>query len=129
VIDYCRRNGITVVNDGIAHYQREFPEQRAVAKEYFVDFIAGYGIDYHSPIYDFAQSAEDVKYRLLQLGLSTKSLEGISIFADSFSTPSDETILAYLQEKEPLCRDVIDFLSGHSFTRASAVDYLAVAPA
>lgn len=121
MIDYCQRNGITVVNDGIAHYQREFPEQRMVAKEYFVDFIAGYGIDYRSPIYHFATSVDEVKYRLLQLGLSTKSLEGVSIFADSFTTPSDDTILAYLREKEPLCRDIIDFLSGQALVTTPRV--------
>lgn len=114
VIDYCRRNGISVVNDGIAHYQREFPEQRMVAKEYFVGFLREYGLTYNSPIYEIARSAEDVKYRLLQLGLSTKSLEGISIFADSFTTPSDETILSYLLRKEPLCRSILEFLSGGS---------------
>lgn len=95
VINYCQRNGIKIINDGIASYQSEFPEQRMVAKEYFIDFMKEYGVTYCSPIYDFAKSADDVKYRLLQLGISTKSLEGISIFADSFSTSSDETILSY----------------------------------
>lgn len=47
---------------------------------------------YQSPVYEFAQLADDVKYLLLQLGISTKSLEGISIFADSFTTPSDDVI-------------------------------------
>lgn len=112
VINYCQRNGIEIINDGIAHYQNEFPEQRMVAKEYFVEFMRGYGISYRSPIYDFAKSVDDVKYRLLQLGVSTKSLEGISIFADSFSTPSDETILSYLERKEEISRDIIDLLIG-----------------
>ncbi|MDO5641689.1 MAG: hypothetical protein Q4G26_04780 [Paracoccus sp. (in: a-proteobacteria)] len=74
--------------------------------------LGPYGITYNSPIYDFAQSVDDVKYRLLQIGVSTNSLEGISIFADSFSVPSDETILGYLGRKEALCRDIISFLSG-----------------
>jgi predicted subunit of tRNA(5-methylaminomethyl-2-thiouridylate) methyltransferase len=115
VINYCRRHGIKTVNDGIARYQMEFPEQRLVAKEYFVKFMQQYGIEYNSPIYEFAKSSDDVKYRLLQLGLSTKSLEGVSIFGDSFTVPSDETILAYLIEKEPLSRDIIQFLSGEGF--------------
>ena len=34
----------------------------------------------------------------MQLGLSTKSLEGVSIFSDSFTTPSDEAILEYLNK-------------------------------
>lgn len=112
VIDYCKRMGIDTINDGITLYQKEFPEQRMVAREYFVEFMAGYQITYNSPIYEFAQSSGDVKYRLLQIGISTKSLEGISIFADSFSVPSDETILAYLKDKEELGRDIIRFLSG-----------------
>lgn len=111
-IDYCKRNGITVVNDGIAAYQREFPEQCSVAKEYFVKFMKRYSIDYESPIYDWAQSSEDVKYRLLQLGLSTKSLEGLSVFADSFTTPSDDVIVSYLNDKESKAVDIIDFLQG-----------------
>lgn len=114
VINYCQRNGINIINDGIASYQKEFPEQRMVAKEYFVEFMRGYGITYRSPIYDFAKSVDDVKYRLLQIGVSTKSLEGISIFADSFSTPSDETILSYLEKKEEICRDIIELLIGRA---------------
>ncbi|MBD2810863.1 hypothetical protein ID853_08215 [Xenorhabdus sp. Vera] len=112
VIDYCMRNGIKIINDGITHYQKDFPEQRLIAKEYFVEFMKEYGIEYNSPIYEFATSQEDVKYRLLQAGISTKSLEGISIFADSFTTPSDETILNYLNRKEAKCRDIIEFLTG-----------------
>ncbi|MER5931766.1 hypothetical protein [Streptomyces sp. NPDC002054] len=133
VIDYCRRNGIRVVNDGIAAYQQEFPEQRPVAKEYFVNFLNEYGLEYNSPVYEFAQSQDDVKYRLLQLGLSTKSLEGVSIFGDSFSTPSDDTILNYLKEKEALSRDIIDFFSGSALTvsasASASVGELAAVPA
>lgn len=112
LVDFCRRNDITVVNDGITNYQKEFPEQRLVAKEFFVKMMEKFDIQYHSPIYEFAQSADDVKYKLLQLGISTKSLEGVSIFGDSFTTPSDEVILGYLQEKTPLALNIIDFLSG-----------------
>jgi predicted subunit of tRNA(5-methylaminomethyl-2-thiouridylate) methyltransferase len=112
VLDYCMRNDMATINDGIAFYQREFPEQRMIAKEYFVEFMSDFGITYHSPIYEFAKSADDVKYRLLQIGVSTKSLEGISIFADSFSVPSDEIILSYLRRKEPICRDIVAFLRG-----------------
>lgn len=112
IIDYCKRNNITIINDGITHYQKEFPEQRLIAKEYFVDFMSSYGIKYESPIYDFAKSQDDVKYRLLQAGVSTKSLEGLSVFADSFTTASDETILNYLKRKEHKARNIISFLTG-----------------
>lgn len=113
---------INTINDGIAYYQREFPEQRQVAKDYFVEFLKGYGITYNSPIYEFAKSADDVKYRLLQLGVSTKSLEGISIFADSFTEPSDQIILDYLHAKENLSRDIIEFLSGEGTRLSSSVN-------
>lgn len=113
VIDYCQRNNIKVINDGIVEYQREFPEQRMVAKEYFVDYMHSFGITYNSPIYHMAQSQDEVKYRLLQLGLSTKSLEGVSIFGDSASVASDDTIIAYLKDKESLCDDIVQFLSGN----------------
>ncbi|MBC8953972.1 MULTISPECIES: hypothetical protein [Xenorhabdus] len=118
IIDYCMRHGIKIINDGITHYQKEFPEQRLIAKEYFVEFMKGYGIEYNSPIYEFAQSQDDVKYRLLQAGISTKSLEGISIFADSFTPASDETILDYLKRKESKCRDIIEFLTGGIVVKA-----------
>jgi len=121
-VDYCHRHGIFIMNDGIARYQQDYPEQRIVAREYFEEFLAGYGIDYRSPIYEFATSGEDVKYRLLQLGLSTKSLEGVSIFGDSFSTPSDETIMAYLHEKEALSQDIINFLAGSGLANSYEAD-------
>ncbi|NUU66446.1 hypothetical protein HQN64_10030 [Enterobacteriaceae bacterium BIT-l23] len=125
LVDFCRRNDIDVINDGITHYQMEFPEQRLVAKEWLVDMMARFDITYHSPIYEFARSADDVKYRLLQLGISTKSLEGISIFADSFTTPDDDTILGYLNDKAPLMLNIVRFLSGETLecrsTRAATV--------
>lgn len=65
VIDYCMKKNITIVNDGIAFYQNKFPEQRAIARDYFGKIMNLYNIQYNSPIYEFAQSADDVKYRLL----------------------------------------------------------------
>lgn len=110
-IDLCKRLGMTVVNDGVNKYQSDYPEQRLVAVEFLRDFMSSYGIDYRSPIYDYGGKLE-VKYRLLQLGLSTKSLEGITIFGDTFTTPSDEVIFQYLEDKEPLARDIVSFLTG-----------------
>lgn len=83
-----------------------------MAKEHFIKFLSDYGIEYNSPVYELATSSEEVKYRLLQLGLSTKSLEGISIFGDSFTTPDDETILNYLREKDEIAREIVAFLEG-----------------
>jgi len=55
IINYCHRHNMNVINDEITDYQKEFPEQRLVAKEYFVEFISQYGMTYESPIYEFAK--------------------------------------------------------------------------
>jgi hypothetical protein len=109
--NFCRRRAITVVNDGIVSYQSDLPEQRDVAKQFIAGFMAEYGVEYRSPIYNVG-SADDVKYKLLQLGLSTKSLEGVSIFGDTFSVPSDEAVVGYLQDKAPLAHRILAFLAG-----------------
>ncbi|UFQ13584.1 MULTISPECIES: hypothetical protein [Streptomyces] len=111
-VDYCTRNGISVINDGIVRYQQDFPEQRNVSREFFEKFVASYGITSHSPIYEYATSQDLVKYRLMQLGLSTKSLEENLLFGDCASTPSDDVVQAYLRQKEPKARDIVDFLMG-----------------
>ncbi|MFV1964826.1 MAG: hypothetical protein ACC628_05345 [Pirellulaceae bacterium] len=108
-IDVCKRQGMTVMNDGINQYQKDFPEQRDVARDFLQSFTLNYGIDYRSPVYD-SPNMLYVKHRLMQLGLSTKSLEGVTIFGDTFSTPSDETILRYLKDKKAIAQEITSFL-------------------
>jgi len=108
-IDICKRQGMTVMNDGINQYQKDFPEQRDVARDFLQSFTQSYGIDYRSPVYD-SPSMLYVKHRLMQLGLSAKSLEGVTIFGDTFSTPSDEVVLRYLQDKRATAEEITSFL-------------------
>ena len=108
-IDVCKRQGMTVINDGINQYQKDFPEQRDVARDFLQSFMQSYGIDYRSPVYD-SPSMLYVKHRLMQLGLSAKSLEGVTIFGDTFSTPSDEVILQYLKDKQAIAQEITSFL-------------------
>ncbi len=108
-IDICKRQGMDVVNDGINRYQSDFPEQRDVARDFLQSFTRNYGIDYRSPVYD-SPNVLYVKHRLMQLGLSAKSLEGVTIFGDTFSTPSDEVVLRYLQDKQPIAEEITSFL-------------------
>jgi hypothetical protein len=108
-IDICKRQGMTVMNDGINQYQNDFPEQRDVARVFLESFTNSFGIDYRSPVYD-SPSMLYVKHRLMQLGLSAKSLEGVTIFGDTFSTPSDEVILQYLQDKRAIAEEITSFL-------------------
>lgn len=110
-IDLCKRRGFTVVNDGVVAYEKEYPEQRPGAMEFLSDFMTSYGLEYRSPLYGYSSKLE-VKSRLLQLGLSPKSNEGVTIFGDTFTTPSDEVIVEYLKEKEPMARDIVAFLLG-----------------
>ena len=108
-IDICKRQGMTIVNDGINRYQNDFPEQRDVARVFLKSFTQSYGIDYRSPIYD-SPSMLYVKHRLMQLGLSAKSLEGVTIFGDTFSSPSDEVVLQYLKDKQSIAEEITSFL-------------------
>ncbi len=108
-IDVCKRQGMSVMNDGINQYQKDFPEQRDVARSFLQSFTRGYGIDYLSPVYD-SPNMLYVKHRLMQLGLSAKSLEGVTIFGDTFSVPSDEVVLKYLQDKQAIAQEITSFL-------------------
>lgn len=52
-----------------------------------------------------------MKYKLLQIGLSNKPLEGSTLFSDTFSRANDQTILNYLDRKTPLMHEHIKFLT------------------
>jgi len=108
-IDICKRQGMTVMNDGINQYQKDFPEQRDVARDFLQTFTQSYGIEYRSPVYD-SPGMLYVKHRLMQLGLSAKSLEGVTIFGDTSSTPSNEVILRYLEDKKATAQEITSFL-------------------
>lgn len=110
-INFCKRNGYTTVNCGYAKYQEEFPEQREQSVIFLEGLLEKYGIKLNCPIYNIAESIEDVKYRLMELGLSNKPLEGSTIFSDTFSVASDDTIKKYLSRKESLLYDHINFLN------------------
>jgi hypothetical protein len=77
-----------------------------VAVEALRTFLQEYSIKYVTPLSDY-KTEEQVKYRLLDFGVSTKSLEAVSIFADTFTTPSAEQVRDYIQKKLPICRSYI----------------------
>ena len=110
-IRYCLTHGIKIMNDGIVKYQQDLPEQKETARRFLKDFTAKYGIEYRSPIYNM-DSEDKVKYKLLQLGLSTKSLEGTTLFADSFSEASEETVVKYLEEKQNIADRILQHILG-----------------
>jgi predicted subunit of tRNA(5-methylaminomethyl-2-thiouridylate) methyltransferase len=98
-LTFCLQNRIQTLADGTSSYQAEMPEQRPVAIDFFRELSAKYDIRYETPIIEVG-SEMNVKYALLEAGISTKSLEGLSMFADSFTRADDQTVLAYLRCKE-----------------------------
>lgn len=109
---YCIQNGITKLLDGVVKYQDELVEQKIIAMEMLKNFEKEYNITYESPIYEFGDK-KAVKYALLEFGISNKSLEGVSIFGDSFTEPDDSVIKEYIEDKIHYCREHIDLLLGN----------------
>jgi len=110
-VDFCLRNQYDIINVGYTKYQEEFPEQRNSAIQFFENFLETYGIKFYQPIYNEATTVEYVKYRLMQIGLSNKPLEGSTLFGDTFSVASDDTISEYLRSKEGLAHEHVKFLT------------------
>ncbi|KMN45653.1 MULTISPECIES: hypothetical protein [Bacillus] len=107
---YCLQNGITRIVDGCVGYQKDLAEQKNVAIEILSRFEEKYGITYECPIYNFG-SQDDVKYALLTIGLSSKSLEGVSVFGDAFSEPTDEMVEEYMNDKLSICYDHVTLMT------------------
>ena len=107
---YCLEHGIKKIVDGCVGYQEDLAEQKNVAIELFREFEAKYGIDYECPIYNFGNQ-DDVKYALMTFGLSSKSLEGVSIFGDAFSEPTEEVVGEYIKDKLDICEEHVHFMT------------------
>lgn len=107
---YCLQNGITRIVDGCVGYQKDLAEQKNVAIEILSAFEEKYGITYECPIYHFG-SQDDVKYALLTIGLSSKSLEGVSVFGDAFSEPTDQMVEEYMNDKLPICHNHVTLMT------------------
>lgn len=105
-IVHCLDRGLRSMAAGSTRYQAHFPEQMDVARDRLRAFCGEFGVEYLLPVADFA-SEDEVKYRLLDYGVSTKSLEAVSIFSDTFSEPTAEQVSDYIQLKLPICREYI----------------------
>lgn len=103
---YCLDHGLKTMAAGSTRYQAHFPEQMDVARDRLRAFCGEYGVEYLLPVGDLA-TEDDVKYRLLDYGVSTKSLEAVSIFSDTFTQPTAEQVAEYIDLKLPICREYI----------------------
>jgi predicted subunit of tRNA(5-methylaminomethyl-2-thiouridylate) methyltransferase len=122
-IVYCLNNGIEVLADGTSGYQADMPEQRDTAIDFFRELAQRYEIRYETPVKS-ATSGDEVKYALLEAGISTKSLEGISMFADSFSMADDDTVRAYLEFKKSHAISYIERFASSGLHGESRLGYL-----
>lgn len=102
----CLQNEVSTLATGYVKYEQDYHEQSPVAVAWLSDFCASFGIELTLPVYDYT-SIDHVKYALLNFGVSTKSLEAVSLFGDSFSTAAASTIEEYLEAKAPTCRSYV----------------------
>jgi hypothetical protein len=100
---YCLERDIPTLAAGFTAYQAHFAEQTPTAVRLMTSFCEQYGIEFLTPVAGYRSSFE-VGEALLTHGISTKSLEGFSIFSDTFSDPSEPLVESYILEKLPQCQ-------------------------
>lgn len=101
-IIYCMQNNIHIVADGSVKYQNDFPEQNGIALEIFKKLYQQYDIEYKTLLSD-VESAKDVKYQLLDNGISIQSMEDTCLFSNTFKEASEESIKGFLNERLQEC--------------------------
>ena len=106
-IIYALRNNIKVVADGSIKYQSDFPEQSDVAIDLFKKMYSKFGIDYINPVLDI-EDAKEVKYRLLDYGISIQSMEDTCLFSNTFTEASKQDINQYINERIKICEQYIN---------------------
>lgn len=102
----CLNHGWTQLATGYAKYEHEYMEQDPVAVDRLRAFCGEFGIELLMPVYDYT-SVDHVKYSLLNFGVSTKSLESVSLFGDTFSPANPDAIAAYIDDKLDVCRSYV----------------------
>lgn len=102
----CINQGYKLLATGYVKYEQDYMEQSPEAVEKMREFCGEFGIELLTPVYDYT-SADHVKYALLNFGVSTKSLESVSLFGDTFSEAEPESISAYIDDKLDACRSYV----------------------
>lgn len=103
-IIFCHENNISVVADGSSSRQNSYAEQSTTAIKAIHDIYAKYNIQYLNPIYDLKKT--EVKYGLFDRGVTIQPLEDTCLFSRTFSSCPEESISAYIKDKE----EIIDTL-------------------
>lgn len=106
-IVYCLQNNINVVTDGSVKYQSDFPEQNKNALNMFNDLYKHFDIEYRTILSDVSNVSE-VKYKLLDNGISIQSMEDTCLFNNTFHKAADEAISNFIEERKQICIDYIN---------------------
>lgn len=111
-ITLALRRGIPRVISGFSGYQAdEYMEQMPVAISVSRRLFKAYDLTFETPIAGY-ESLNEVKFQLLDFGVTTKSLEAVSLFADSFSAPINGAVEDYMISKIPTCTAYIKLKTG-----------------
>jgi len=106
-IAHCVENSISVIADGYTSYQSsKYPEQSKEVIEILKNFSAEFGILYINPVFN-QDSFQKTKYELFDFGISSNSIEGVCIFADTYSEGKPEDIVTYIYKRLNVCREFI----------------------
>lgn len=103
---YCRQEGIPILASGFIGYEGGYPEHTRAGIEAMGEFVERYGIRYERPAVQYA-TIDDVKSTLLNFGVSTKSLEGCSLFDECLSSADAAAVRNYIEAKLPACEDYL----------------------
>ena len=102
----CKQSGVKQVADGVTKKQEKYGEQRSVAIDFFHTLYKEYDIAYLNPIYNLTK--KEIKYELLDRGITIQSLEDTCLFSNTFSTPNNEVIEQYLNDKKNIIKNTIE---------------------
>lgn len=105
-IIFCKKNELHCMADGSTERQKRYGEQREVTLNFLKNMYNEYGISYENPVY--ALDKKEIKYGLFDRGMTIQPLEDTCLFSNTFSIASDEIIEQYLEEKEQLCKELIE---------------------
>lgn len=104
---YMRRHNLRNLAYGATSYQSHYPEQHPVVIEALRGFLQRWNITLLTPGIDW-NTEKEPKDILRNAGLSTKSLESISMFADIDDLPHVDASIAYMERKTPVFTKYIE---------------------
>lgn len=106
-IVYARRHGIGQIAYGAVSYQSHFPEQQPSVVEVIRELLSRWNITLLTPGMNW-KSDHLPKQILRDVGLSTKSLESVSMFADIDDSSHSEEAAAYIERKMSILERYIE---------------------